>query len=57
MSVRFCREKLDEIRPNLPASPIIENAKVGKSNGHTGSTRQKRLKILSKPVTKVNKAY
>jgi hypothetical protein len=54
MSVKFCREKLDEIRPNLPASPIIENHKVVKSNGHAGSIKSKGPKIISKANTKVN---
>lgn len=53
MSVKFCREKLDNERPNLP----IEKPKVVKSCVPAGSlVKSKGSKILaSKAVTKVNK--
>ena len=53
MSVKLCREKLDNERPNLP----IEKSKVVKSCVSAGTlVKSKRTKTLtSKSVTKINK--
>lgn len=56
MSVKFCREKLDKERPNLPVVPI-EKPKVVKSGIPAGSSVKSGGSKIPPPkaATKANK--